>query len=349
MKTRLVLLRFLLAVAGSNCFAQYSISGQLDTPEKNKRVYLSVIAYNAQYHMSNNQVISSTLTDSLGYFNFEGQLLPETHVLYRIHSNIDEESGGLDIADVDDLKNFHNFIFTNQDTISFRGNNSHWFSNQTNTNAVDVEWQTFEAYINQLKKELSAVSDIELKQQSTFQILSKLKAYSISKDIHPLATLLLLSEVDYTTLQSDFSSDEAFYMRLQDQLNTSYSEGSYAKQYAELLNDLSKLSNQQSLVFYKQLTYLLTAICLLLFAALGLVLRMLKREKKPPPIALSNLTKQEKKIAELICQLKSNNAIAAELFISLSTVKTHIRNIYSKLDVKDRDQLITEFKNHPRD
>jgi transcriptional antiterminator len=42
---------------------------------------------------------------------------------------------------------------------------------------------------------------------------------------------------------------------------------------------------------------------------------------------------------------KSNKEIATELFISVSTVKTHITNIYKKLAVVNRTELVTRFTN----
>jgi ATP/maltotriose-dependent transcriptional regulator MalT len=37
----------------------------------------------------------------------------------------------------------------------------------------------------------------------------------------------------------------------------------------------------------------------------------------------------------------SNQEIASKLFISITTVKRHISNIYSKLDVKTRTQAVS--------
>ena len=48
-------------------------------------------------------------------------------------------------------------------------------------------------------------------------------------------------------------------------------------------------------------------------------------------------------IQEKIAEGKSNKEIASELFISLSTVKTHINNLYKKLDVSSRDDLKSLF------
>lgn len=52
------------------------------------------------------------------------------------------------------------------------------------------------------------------------------------------------------------------------------------------------------------------------------------------------LTRAEANIVNLACQGLKNKEIAEKLFISESTVKTHLNNIYKKLNVKNRVQLI---------
>lgn len=51
---------------------------------------------------------------------------------------------------------------------------------------------------------------------------------------------------------------------------------------------------------------------------------------------LYELTGREKDLSRLICEGKSNSQIAGELFISESTVKTHVYNIFRKMGVKNR-------------
>ena len=58
-----------------------------------------------------------------------------------------------------------------------------------------------------------------------------------------------------------------------------------------------------------------------------------------------DLTQRELEVLLLIAQGKSNQEIADELFITLKTVKTHVSNILSKLEVEDRTQAtIYAFK-----
>ena len=55
--------------------------------------------------------------------------------------------------------------------------------------------------------------------------------------------------------------------------------------------------------------------------------------------AKATLTQQEQTVLELILQQKSNKEIAGDLFVSVSTVKTHINNIYKKLGVSSREEV----------
>lgn len=59
---------------------------------------------------------------------------------------------------------------------------------------------------------------------------------------------------------------------------------------------------------------------------------------------LSQLSNREKQILELVSQGKSNSGIAEKLFLSESTVKTHVYKIYKKLKVHKRQEVINIFK-----
>ena len=57
-----------------------------------------------------------------------------------------------------------------------------------------------------------------------------------------------------------------------------------------------------------------------------------------------NLTERELKIVELILAGYTNGSIGEYLDISSNTVKNHISNIYKKINVSNRYELMSIFK-----
>lgn len=55
---------------------------------------------------------------------------------------------------------------------------------------------------------------------------------------------------------------------------------------------------------------------------------------------LSPLTKREMEIILLVEKGKSNPEIADQLFVSENTIKTHLKNIFSKTEANNRTDLI---------
>lgn len=63
-----------------------------------------------------------------------------------------------------------------------------------------------------------------------------------------------------------------------------------------------------------------------------------------PALVFPQLTERERDVLQLIVNGKENHEIARELGISLKTVRNHISNIYSKLQVADRAEAIQQAK-----
>jgi DNA-binding NarL/FixJ family response regulator len=61
------------------------------------------------------------------------------------------------------------------------------------------------------------------------------------------------------------------------------------------------------------------------------------------------LTPREQQIAELVCQGVRTGNIARHLNIRPGTVKTHVRNIYRKVRVKNKINMLLRFISEARD
>jgi DNA-binding NarL/FixJ family response regulator len=71
------------------------------------------------------------------------------------------------------------------------------------------------------------------------------------------------------------------------------------------------------------------------------VIRQFSRlHQRPRPKAVSTLTSREMDVLRLITQGLSNAEIGQQLFISDTTVKTHVTRVLQKLDLRDRAQAI---------
>ena len=64
------------------------------------------------------------------------------------------------------------------------------------------------------------------------------------------------------------------------------------------------------------------------------------RSSAPAPVALPELTEREREILGCIARYQTNTEIAHRLGLSEKTVRNHVSNIFSKLQVVDRGQAI---------
>jgi DNA-binding CsgD family transcriptional regulator/tetratricopeptide (TPR) repeat protein len=72
---------------------------------------------------------------------------------------------------------------------------------------------------------------------------------------------------------------------------------------------------------------------------LGRTVHHRNRASTPQGAGVESLTGRELEVARLVVDRRTNPEIAAELFLSIKTVETHLRNIFRKLDASSRVQV----------
>jgi len=105
--------------------------------------------------------------------------------------------------------------------------------------------------------------------------------------------------------------------------------------------------------------YVLFTLFGLILAAATTLSFFIKRKQKPQIQSINgseidltdlsehfNLTNREKEIIALVISGKTNKEIEKELFISLKTVKSHLYNVYQKLNVQNRLQLMNTVRDY---
>jgi len=67
--------------------------------------------------------------------------------------------------------------------------------------------------------------------------------------------------------------------------------------------------------------------------------RVMQGSGGEPAVAAFSLTTAERRVADLVAMGKSNPSVAAELNLSVNTVRAHLREVFSKLGIRHRGEL----------
>jgi DNA-binding CsgD family transcriptional regulator len=74
------------------------------------------------------------------------------------------------------------------------------------------------------------------------------------------------------------------------------------------------------------------------------VAERIKRNSNGTSEVRSSLTKREIEVLRHLSTERPISAIAATLHISINTMKTHLKNLYRKMDVENRTQAVDKAK-----
>lgn len=154
---------------------------------------------------------------------------------------------------------------------------------------------------------------------------------------------------------TDFLRNNEFYFGFQKRIDEQYPNSFYAANYSKLLESLvgfremvCEIPGVQPKWKDSLLVIQSVFIFILLFILAFLLLRIKKTTKEKlesnnSQTTFANLTQKEQQILQLLAQGKTNKEIAIELYVELSTVKTHINSIYKQLQLSNRKDAIAYY------
>ncbi|MCT4664895.1 MAG: LuxR C-terminal-related transcriptional regulator [Flavobacteriales bacterium] len=322
-------------------FGQFSFEIAANSDYQNATAYLNIVKDLSQKEVFYTEnILLETQVDSNGFFVFKGDFLPKTNRIYKIYINNCEES----ITHPDHLLNqcvdnlSYLFIANNSDQFLYPLNElKQMFCAPENEAGKHIALEQIEHHrINLLSRISEAKNDAQRKliYQKYYE---KIRDYSLD---FPWALAKLYGFYLYADEASFaypyFQNDQkipVIKQEIMEQLEAENGDAPYLLHFKKHQNQPTEFSGNIFSVL------LVSLLIISLFFNLFFY-RKLKQINTVKKIDLNKvLTKQEKKVYDLICEEKTNKEIAEALFVSLSTVKTHINNIYKKLEVKDRKSL----------
>jgi len=321
-------------------YSQYSFEGQIAENVAGKTVYLSIIEdYRKLSRPYLEQIIKKTSVDSLGYFKFRGDNLSSGNRIYRIHLDecSDEDSNSKHFFGRCDTSRSILFIANNSDSISFPTT----FADEilceiSSTNSKSEAFLQIDA----LKEEM-AFDFYDFRSEANRKLNSK-KWFSTLQDFgqnikEPLAELYIFDFLSdkrnetYAYYLKDITENK-YYSELGERLEEKYPNTVFTELYLREITTDQQMASQNLKTNSNWNLILGCLLALSVLLNLYFVARQKSSSKNLKETSLSKLTAQEQKIVDGILNDKTNKEIAADLFISLSTVKTHINNLYKKLN-----------------
>lgn len=314
---------FVLAFLGYQLTAQTAISGKVDFENETlePKVYLTKLSVDHIEDLKYAKSIAWSEVKADGTFSFDKKHIADKDAVYRIYVNRVEQ------AIRDTISQGATFIFSSSDQIDF-SKEDRSFVNYVNSNHADKEWKKFKAFETELLQSQLA------QEERTEQF----KSYAKDSLRILMVKLIGIKQLEKKQLlDQDIAKNPDFYLALLDELKESEMPQANYVFLEKRLAYLTKEIVEEKYAWSKVINIILGILAM---GLLGVLVFQRKREH-----STVHLSRQEQNIQNLIVQGKTNKEIANELFISLSTVKTHITNIYSKLRVSNRQELLHRIQN----
>ncbi len=333
--------------------AQYKFTGHIDNKKWHDYVYLSLIDdYRKITGVYSEQIIARVKTDSSGFFMFTGDELENENRIYRIHvDNCFNEENDIHFNGRCDASKEIVFIAKNTDTIEFPFSfEKEMFCDVKSKNTKADAFIQIDSLKDEMKfafSEFRSEANRKLNNKKWFKTLQTF-GQQLHEPISELYIYEFLSErrSDFHTYYLEDLKTNPYYDDLLNRLVQQYPNTSYTKQYkTELTSDQYILSQSSETNHISWIYILISLLVISVTGNIYLWLSFKKVNSKSSKKIKDQLTNQEQNILNLILENKTNKQIADALFISLSTVKTHVNNIFKKLKVQSREEIKALFNN----
>lgn len=267
-------------------------------------------------------IIAESVIDSTGFFKIDINFLPEEGNLYRLH--IAKRNSAEASIIIGGKSENHFFLVANKKTVLEIENHEGAFSDVT---VIQDDRNRVMRQIDNIVKLIDSTNYYSSKVKSDFVERAFHEQLRQIADTcrYPLVSLYALHKSQY---ESDVNSNSEFYH----DFITNWQEES--SPYFKVFR--SKIPKPKSAPKYSFYYF----IGLLVAFSLGYFLRKLTNQKTKNEKLIQTLSVQERKIFELLLRGKSNKEISEELNVGISTVKSHVSSIYTKLGLKSRKEVL---------
>lgn len=321
------LLMLLLTVAQTAINAQAKkgavIAGNLFLDDSwDTVIYLSYVpTYDDMYSMSSDMIIARTGIDSSGYFEFNINFLPAEERLYRLHIVKKEDSPTTLIIGGKDEN--HLFLIANRSS-NIKLSSSFAFP--------PFRHITFEH--SPANNAFQKITNLVFTAETSYEESSASKRMLIEKQLEK--DLLKTADTSKTFLVSLYAVYESKYQNRYTE-NAEFYRG-YLKKWRH--EDSTYFKSFKKSLPYKAPNFILLFFIAITISIVTIGVYFILKHNPTRKRKLQKLSIQERKVFELLRKGATNQEISTECNIGINTVKTHVHNIYSKLGIKSRKEIM---------
>lgn len=287
------------------------------------KVYLSSIdSFKELYTMSSSMIIAEAPIDPQGNFAFDISYLPEEDKIYRIH--ISKKNGPAASLIIGGDEENHLFLVANGRTSIHLEKQAYNTIAETQISGYNPAVLIHKVYKIASLKDSTQLGGSYMKSEFMTNVIEERLRTVADTTTHPLVSLFALHKSNF---KNNLSSNIGFYEAYLGKWETQ--ESLYFKEFRKELN-----------LKAKNTTWIYVIISISAFILGVIVQKLFKKNSFNKTNSLQSLSIQERKIFEEIKKGKSNKEISETFNIGVSTVKTHVSNIYAKLNIKSRKEAL---------